>query len=245
MSRFTTNTMGLATIATVMVLSAGCLNEQAYQGTEDFPRHTNNLLPDPIEGEAQIGVGLVTGEGLEQPIAFPHYTHVTDLGMQCEYCHQAARKSIHGGVPQTATCMNCHKYVKTDSPEIQKVKASYDSGNPISWKKVHDLPDYVHFAHKRHVQAGVDCTECHGLMGLQGQPTTWTETVKEYNEAGEVTHVENVAKEGIRWPVVRETTMQMGWCLDCHGGHPSIDDNYGEEANLRRAELKDCWTCHK
>jgi hypothetical protein len=39
--------------------------------------------------------------------------------------------------------------------------------------------------------------------------------------------------------------MQMGWCLDCHASHPSIDKNYGDKANLRRAELKDCWTCHK
>ena len=36
----------------------------------------------------------------------------------------------------------------------------------------------------------------------------------------------------------------MGWCLDCHAEHPSIDKNYGEYADLRRAELKDCWTCH-
>ena len=25
----------------------------------------------------------------------------------------------------------------------------------------------------------------------------------------------------------------------------AIDENYGEQADLRRAELKDCWTCHK
>jgi hypothetical protein len=45
--------------------------------------------------------------------------------------------------------------------------------------------------------------------------------------------------------MVRETTLQMGWCLECHENHPSIDENYGTAATLRRAELKDCWTCHK
>ena len=34
-------------------------------------------------------------------------------------------------------------------------------------------------------------------------------------------------------------------CLDCHASHPTIDENYGEKSDLRRAELKDCWTCHK
>jgi predicted CXXCH cytochrome family protein len=37
----------------------------------------------------------------------------------------------------------------------------------------------------------------------------------------------------------------MGWCLDCHAQHESIDENYGVNAELRRAELKDCYTCHK
>jgi hypothetical protein len=37
----------------------------------------------------------------------------------------------------------------------------------------------------------------------------------------------------------------MGWCLDCHAQHESIDTNYGDKAELRRAELKDCYTCHK
>ncbi|MEZ4240256.1 MAG: hypothetical protein R3F59_29695 [Myxococcota bacterium] len=45
--------------------------------------------------------------------------------------------------------------------------------------------------------------------------------------------------------MVREATLQMGWCLDCHASHPSVDKNYGDAAALRRAELKDCWTCHK
>jgi hypothetical protein len=33
---------------------------------------------------------------------------------------------------------------------------------PIEWVKVHNLPDYVHFDHRAHVHAGVDCQTCHG-----------------------------------------------------------------------------------
>ena len=32
----------------------------------------------------------------------------------------------------------------------------------IEWIKVHNLPDYVHFDHRAHVHAGVDCQTCHG-----------------------------------------------------------------------------------
>ncbi|HHO49750.1 MAG TPA: hypothetical protein ENK18_02495, partial [Deltaproteobacteria bacterium] len=110
-----------------------------------------------------------------------------------------------------------------------------EGAEPIPWKKVHDLPDYVHFSHKRHVRGGVDCTECHGQIKLQGE----YEIVPIANDPKARTYrkVEDV--------MIREATLQMGWCLGCHQHHPSINENYGDKADLRRAELKDCWTCHK
>ena len=223
----------------------GCtVKEAAMVGSPTFPIEPHIFYPQYDSTNGQIAAGVTTGRAgaLEQPIAFPHYTHVTTLQMNCEYCHSDARKSIHGGVPATQVCMNCHKLVKqatgADGPsaEIAKVVAAYEAGTPIEWKKVHDLPDFVHFAHSRHVNAGVDCTECHGQVGLQGQK----ETVMVRQE-----HGEPIEQSLVVYPFIRETTMQMGWCLNCHANHPSIDDNYGAEANTRRAELKDCWTCHK
>jgi len=32
----------------------------------------------------------------------------------------------------------------------------------IRWKQVHRLPDFAYFNHSAHVNAGVDCTKCHG-----------------------------------------------------------------------------------
>ena len=43
----------------------------------------------------------------------------------------------------------------------------------------------------------------------------------------------------------RVSELTMGWCLNCHKEHPKVDENYGAQAELRRAELKDCYTCHK
>lgn len=241
----------------MVLLTAGCLDTASFPGDDAHPRATHSLLPEapsPFDTNAtpwHYGAGEVTGVGPSQPIQFTHHRHVTVLGMQCEYCHSSARKSIHGGVPETKVCAGCHWQVKKDnSPHIAAITSfgegcAYegvgmvnDKCDPIPWKKVHDVQDFVHFNHSRHVQGGVQCTECHGQVGLQGEFKTWTEQ----NEQGEMVEVTGIPDGHV---MVRETTMQMGWCLDCHASHPSIDKNYGDKANLRRAELKDCWTCHK
>jgi hypothetical protein len=59
------------------------------------------------------------------------------------------------------------------SPEIQKIydalalndKLQPDPQRqpaPIAWTKVHNLPDFVYFDHRPHVNAGVACQSCHG-----------------------------------------------------------------------------------
>ena len=220
----------------------GCLESEQVSGDPIIPldTHAFPLPPDYGDAELQIGSGYVTGQALEQPIQFPHYTHAQVLGMECQYCHSEARKSKHSGIPPVQTCMGCHQWAMTDRPEIKKLAAYWNNGEgeSIPWKKVHDAPDFVHFAHKPHIRAGVDCTECHGQMQLQGMPERVQVGID--HETGDAIYEDKVVNV-----VIRETTMQMGWCLDCHGNHPSIDKNYGDKADLRRAELKDCWTCHK
>lgn len=33
---------------------------------------------------------------------------------------------------------------------------------PIEWIKIHNLPDFVYFDHRAHVNVGVECQKCHG-----------------------------------------------------------------------------------
>ena len=98
----------------------------------------------------------------EQPIPYSHKLHAGTLKIPCLYCHYSAEKSKHAGVPPLEVCMNCHRIVKTDSPYIQKLTAAYNAGQPIEWIRVHELPDYVYFPHKRHVAKGIACQVCHG-----------------------------------------------------------------------------------
>jgi hypothetical protein len=98
-----------------------------------------------------------------QPIKFPHNKHIA-LGIDCKFCHYYAEKSKYAGVPSVSTCLGCHRYVASvmNSPEVQKIFKYAEEGKPIPWVKVHDLPDFVRFTHKIHVNRGIDCKECHG-----------------------------------------------------------------------------------
>jgi hypothetical protein len=206
-----------AVISAAVVGSAGCATNAADSAAEAaFTRGTKNLLPNELFDDNLVtAVGKPLEEPIEQPIVFPHDRHVQTLGMECQYCHSGARKGVHAGVPPTQLCMGCHNLVPTEGrPELDKLKDYYAKEEPIPWVKVHDLPDFVYFNHKRHVTGGVQCQECHGQVQEMG-----------------------VAE--------RVATLEMGWCLDCHAQHDSIDENYGTKAELRRAELKDCYTCHK
>jgi hypothetical protein len=60
--------------------------------------------------------------------------------------------------------MNCHKLIKPQSPLLAVVRASFESGEPVTWVQVHKVPDYVYFNHAIHVDRGINCVECHGKI---------------------------------------------------------------------------------
>ncbi len=106
-----------------------------------------------------------------QPIAFSHRIHVSQNEIPCMYCHAYADKSPSAGVPSVSKCMGCHKVIATDSPEIQKLYEYWEKQEPIPWIKVHDVPDFVHFTHKRHIKAGLKCQHCHGPIETMDRVT--------------------------------------------------------------------------
>ena len=107
-----------------------------------------------------------TGQWLErqQPVQFSHKHHVGDDGIDCRYCHASVETAASAGMPSTNTCMNCHKQIWADSVYLEPVRASFRTGKPIEWIRVHDLPDYAYFNHSIHVNKGVGCSTCHGRV---------------------------------------------------------------------------------
>jgi mono/diheme cytochrome c family protein len=138
-----------------------------------------------------------TGYQPVQPIKFPHDLHAGAMKINCQYCHSGAYKSKNASIPSLNICMNCHKVVKTESPEIHKIydalgydpqTQKYDStkSRPMQWIRVHNLPDLAYFNHSQHVKVqGLRCQTCHGPV----------ETMKE---------------------VYQYAPLTMKWCIQCH-----------------------------
>jgi hypothetical protein len=106
-----------------------------------------------------------------QPVPFSHEHHVGGLGIDCRYCHTSVETSAFAGIPPAATCMNCHSQIWSTSSMLEPVRASYRTGKPIVWMRIHELPDYVNFNHSIHVSKGVGCVACHGRVDQM--PLTW------------------------------------------------------------------------
>ncbi len=126
----------------------------------------------------------------DQPIQFSHKVHAGQNQIDCQYCHSSASDSKIAGIPTVNVCMNCHNLVKngtlTGTAEIAKIQEAWDSGKPIEWVRIHNLPDHVYFNHAQHVNAGkLDCAECHGDVKIMSE-------------------------------VMQVNDLSMKWCLDCH-----------------------------
>ena len=75
-----------------------------------------------------INLGRQHNYAPTQPIKFSHKQHAGIQKIDCQYCHDGARRSKHSVIPAANTCMNCHKAVKNGSAygtaEISKIYAS-------------------------------------------------------------------------------------------------------------------------
>jgi hypothetical protein len=75
-----------------------------------------------------INLGRQQGYAPDQPIKFSHETHAGINGIDCQYCHDGARRSKHSVIPAANTCMNCHSAIKVGSEygtaELSKIYAS-------------------------------------------------------------------------------------------------------------------------
>ena|SRR5690349_24133687 len=99
----------------------------------------------------------------EQPIAFPHSTHMK-LGMQCIDCHIGADVRDSAGIPSVRKCMLCHAKLAAEKPEVKKVRNYAERKIEIPWIRVYGFSPGAHvkFRHAPHFAAGVPCSTCHG-----------------------------------------------------------------------------------
>ncbi|MES2574562.1 MAG: c-type cytochrome [Bacteroidota bacterium] len=188
-----------------------------------------------------------------QPIHYSHRIHAGSNGIDCNYCHSAARVGKTAGIPSLNVCMNCHKSISEVSDttataeyskdfydkEIAKLykAVGWDKENqkytgktqPVKWVRIHNLQSFVYFNHSQHVNvAGVECQTCHG-------PVETFEIQKQF------------------------APLTMKWCVDCHRKtevkmegndyyakiHEQLSKKYGVE-KLTAAQMGglECGKCH-
>jgi mono/diheme cytochrome c family protein len=188
-----------------------------------------------------------------QPIHYSHRIHAGSNGINCNYCHSAARVGKSAGIPSLNVCMNCHKNISevsdtTATPEYSKAfydkeiaklykAVGWDKDNqkytgktePVKWVRIHNLQSFVYFNHSQHVNvAGVECQTCHG-------PVQTYEIQKQF------------------------APLTMKWCVDCHRKtevkmegndyytkiHEQLSKKYGVE-KLTAAQMGglECGKCH-
>jgi Zn ribbon nucleic-acid-binding protein len=109
----------------------------------------------------------------EQPIPFSHKQHIT-LPLACKECHSNPDPGEVEGIPATSKCMACHFSIAKDKPSIQKLKSFADSKQPVPWIRVYQIPSYVDFSHRKHLEAGFKCEKCHGAV--EARDALWKET---------------------------------------------------------------------
>lgn len=188
-----------------------------------------------------------------QPIHYSHRIHAGSNGINCNYCHSAARVSKNAGIPSLNVCMNCHKNiaeVSDTTATAEYSKAFYDKEidklykavgwdkvnqkytgvtQPVKWVRIHNLQSFVYFNHSQHVTvAGVECQTCHG-------PVQTYEIQKQF------------------------APLTMKWCIDCHRKtevkmegndyytkiHEQLSKKYGVD-KLTAAQMGglECGKCH-
>ena len=102
-------------------------------------------------------------EAVRQPIPFSHKRH-SQAGMKCDACHQKLETGEQLQIPGGAECMRCHQDILKDTAVIQKLAQLEKEGQPLSWTRLYQLPEFVFFSHEKHMNGKVDCETCHGQV---------------------------------------------------------------------------------
>ncbi len=161
------------------------LGALAFVQESDTPQETPDTAAEMAVAEP---------DPLAQPIAFPHDIHADEFGMDCQYCHFSAERSVDAGIPPVATCQGCHLVVqgRNNPEEVAKVRDYALRQEAIPWVRIYKVSDHVRFPHMRHVapdesgEPRVQCQECHGPVQ------------------------EMAVIEAVNQP------LSMGWCVQCH-----------------------------
>jgi hypothetical protein len=119
-----------------------------------------NVLAVVLRGSAQVLLPL--GTAPVQPVAFSHKVHAGTVQLPCAMCHPNPDPGERMTLPPASLCLQCHETIKADSPEIAKLTTLTSGDREVPWVRVYQIPTYVFFSHRAHLDAGSTCADCHG-----------------------------------------------------------------------------------
>ncbi len=109
-----------------------------------------------------------------QPIPFSHKQHTDTAHLKCNDCHKLAPSGEVVSIPTGKSCMACHTQIDSNSAAIKDLKAYVDEKQPVPWVRIYEIPGFVEFSHKTHLDAGAKCETCHGPVATRDY--LWRET---------------------------------------------------------------------
>lgn len=175
------------------------------------------------------------GRPVAQPVPFSHQHHVAGLGIDCRLCHATAQHSAFAGMPTTDTCMTCHWQIWTNAELLEPLRASWRTGQPIAWNRVHNLPDFAYFNHAVHVNNGIGCETCHGRVDQM--PLIW-KAESLFMEWCLACH-----RDPRLFLRPAEEIYTMGWSPPADD--PQLGDRLLEAYAIPTERLTDCSVCHR
>ena len=156
----------------VLVASSVCEAHELRARKEDnpdleieIPAEFDKQWPSKSACDSAVAAWDPEADGPMQPIPFSHKHHAGEFQIECLYCHSGTDQSAAAGVPSVELCMGCHSQFPAEYDQIEGIrilKEHWEQKKPIEWVQIHRLPEHVQFRHNRHIQAGLDCTNCHG-----------------------------------------------------------------------------------
>lgn len=119
---------------------------------------------------ALLCAGLLhADEAPPQPVPFSHKMHAGTMKLACKMCHPNPNPGETMTIVPPAKCMECHSAIKADSPAIKRLAAFAKEGRNVPWTRVYEIPSWVDFSHRAHLEKGNTCQECHGPVAERDQ----------------------------------------------------------------------------
>ncbi len=179
-----------------------------------------------------IGFGRQQNYQPDQPIKFSHTTHAGLNKIDCQFCHDGARRSKHAVIPAMNTCMNCHKAIVKGSQfgtaEITKIYAS--SGyNPNTNQYI---PNYENMSEK----------EIEGVFKKWiGDNYLIDKNLKTMDRAGEITMDEqwDGIKSSLTSPTKPKIQGPVEW-IRIHNLPDHVYFNHAQHVNVGGIECQQC-----